>query len=182
MSGSGDSELLDCREPQPSALSGVEEDLQLAAAVDVPVLISGPPDASSEIACEIDRRSGAPRRTVEVIDCRQGDAIAVLQSRTLEQMSRGRIRGTKILLLQEVHALSLADQALLVRRLDFARPVRGRRGIRILASSSVPLFERVVDQLFDESLFYRLNVIHIVVPSDFCGEPERNQSETGTDA
>jgi DNA-binding NtrC family response regulator len=41
------------------------------------------------------------------------------------------------------------------------RPVRP---LRIVASSSARLFDRVVDQLFSERLYYRLNVIHVVVP------------------
>ena len=50
----------------------------------------------------------------------------------------------------------------LTRKLEeIGRPTFGVR--RILASSSVPLFDRVVDQLFSEPLYYRLNVIHIVI-------------------
>jgi DNA-binding NtrC family response regulator len=93
-----------------------------------------------------------------VIDCRTENALKALEPTEETTVSSD----PKILLLQEVHALSPGDQLRLTRELDHAgrAPSCGRR---ILASSSVPLFDRVVDQLFDEDLFYRLNVIHIVI-------------------
>ncbi len=145
---------------QPGSL-GVrlnEEDISLAAQVDVPVLISGPAAACCELACELDRRSTSPVGAVEVIDCRVHDAL-----RTFEPWKQGAADPATILLLQEVHALSPDDQLRLIRKLEeVGRTTSGAR--RIVASSSVPLFDRVVDQLFSEPLFYRLNVIHIVIP------------------
>jgi hypothetical protein len=135
-----------------------EEDISLAAQVDVPVLISGPAAACCELACELDRRSTSPVGAVEVIDCRVHDAL-----RAFEPWKQGVADPAKILLLQEVHALSPDDQLRLIRKLEeVGRSTHGAR--RILASSSVPLFDRVVDQLFSEPLYYRLNVIHIVIP------------------
>ena len=67
-----------------------------------------------------------------------------------------------ILLLQEVHALNLHEQAQFERRLAEWRVCRRNSGLRIMASSSAPLFDRVRDGLFDERLYYRLNVIHMV--------------------
>jgi sigma-54-interacting transcriptional regulator len=139
----------------PTALAP-EEDISLAARVDVPVLITGPAAACQELACELDRRSTEPVGAVEVIDCRTENALSALEP---EEELPG---DAKILLLSEVHALSPDDQLRLTRELDHVgRATEGGR--RILASSSVPLFDRVVDQLFDENLFYRLNVIHIVI-------------------
>ena len=141
----------------PTALAP-EEDISLAARVDVPVLITGPAADCQELACELDRRSTEPVGAVEVIDCRTENALS-----GLEPEEEGAVPSdAKILLLQEVHALSPEDQLRLTRELDHVgRATEGGR--RILASSSVPLFDRVVDQLFDENLFYRLNVIHIVI-------------------
>jgi DNA-binding NtrC family response regulator len=134
-----------------------EEDISLAALLDVPVLITGPAAECRELACELDRRSTSPAGAVEVIDCRTENALKALEPE--EKTVR---TDAKILLLQEVHALSPTDQLRLTRELDH----NGREtwnGRRILASSSVPLFDRVIDQLFDENLYYRLNVIHIVI-------------------
>ena len=134
-----------------------EEDISLAARVDVPVLITGPAAACLELACELDRRSTEPVGAVEVIDCRSENALKALEPEEEQVASDARI-----LLLQEVHALSPDDQRRLTRELDHVgRAAAGGR--RILASSSVALFDRVVDQLFDENLFYRLNVIHIAI-------------------
>ena len=139
----------------PSArVLAMEDDISLAALVDVPVLITGSADDCRELACELDRRSLFPSGEVDVIDCRNQDVLT-----DLNQAFGGEAR---ILLLHEVHALSPNDQLRLTRELEeIGRPTA--RGRRILASSSVPLFDRVVDQLFDEHLYYRLNVIHIVI-------------------
>jgi transcriptional regulator of acetoin/glycerol metabolism len=135
-----------------------EEDISLAAVLDVPVLISGPEADCRELACELDRRSTSPVGAVEVIDCRTENALKALAS----EEGKAVRSDAKILLLQEVQALSPDDQLRLTRELDHVgRTACGGR--RILASSSVPLFDRVIDQLFDENLFYRLNVIHIVI-------------------
>ena len=135
-----------------------EEDISLAALVDVPVLITGPAADCRELACELDRRSTSPVGAVEVIDCRSENALRALSS----QEEKAPPSDTRILLLQEIHALGPDDQLRLTRELDHVgRATWGGR--RILASSSVPLFDRVVDQLFDENLYYRLNVIHIVI-------------------
>jgi DNA-binding NtrC family response regulator len=135
-----------------------EEDISLAALVDVPVLITGPAAACRELACELDRRSSTPVGAVEVIDCCAENALRALESEKEATASSN----ARILLLQEVHALSPTDQLRLTRELDHLGRVDSG-GKRILASSSVPLFDRVVDQLFDENLYYRLNVIHIVI-------------------
>jgi transcriptional regulator of aromatic amino acid metabolism len=140
-----------------SGMLASEEDISLAALVDVPVLITGPAAACRELACELDRRSTSPVGAVEVIDCLRENALGAL-----EPEKDTTSNAAKILLLQEVHALSPRDQLRLARELDHL----GRAtsvGKRILASSSIPLFDRVVDQLFDEDLYYRLNVIHIVI-------------------
>jgi transcriptional regulator of acetoin/glycerol metabolism len=165
MAGKDVTHLVDCSQLGSSEVSAADEELQLAASVGVPVLISGSPAASREIACELDRRSSSPAGSVEVVDCRRQGAIAALRSTTGRGTKRCDAGRAKILLFQEVHALSPGDQALLARQLERQR-VRSNPVVRILASSSVPLFDRVVDQLFNESLFYRLNVIHIVIPLD----------------
>lgn len=159
----GTSRVVDCRTGGGSAAPEVSDDLQLAATVDVPVLISGPPEECQELACELDRRSGSPDGTVEVVDCRSSAALTVFRRRTAERITHCDAAHGRILLLQEVHALSPADQVRLARRLEEVRRSHCT-GLRIVASSSVPLFDRVMDHLFDEHLFYRLNVIHIIVP------------------
>lgn len=142
---------------EPRVPEQLAEDIGCAARSDVPVLIMGGPEDGREIACAIDRRSEAPKGSVEVVDCRQGGALERLMDS--EPRERGR---ASIVLLQEVHALSLNEQAEVDHRLEELRIARRSTGIRIMASSSAPLFERVQDGSFDERLYYRLNVIQMV--------------------
>ena len=145
-------------------------DLRLAAVTDLPVLLSGSPQACRELALELDRRSSGPRRAVEVVDCREAGAVAALTGLVRREAHEGTQASV---LLQEVHALDLADQALLEKEIEEVR-THPRHPVRILASSSAPLFERVMDQLFSERLFYRLNMIHVVVGSNAGGDVPRN--------
>jgi len=147
------------------AASHLASDLRLAAVTDLPVLLSGSPAACRKIAWELDRRNRDPRGAVEVVDCRQAGALGALQGVTRREASHADTERASILLLQEVHALNPTDQALLEKEIEEIR-MRPNRAVRILASSSAPLFDRVVDQLFSERLYYRLNVIHVVVPPD----------------
>lgn len=141
---------------------GLEEDIGCAARSHVPVLITGDPDEGREIACAIDRRSPAPKGRVEVVDCRQNGAFGRVMASTPGTAGASNGHRSSILLLQEVHALSLEEQAEFEDRLEELRVSR-RNGVRIIASSSAPLFERVLEGSFDERLYYRLNVIHMVV-------------------
>jgi DNA-binding NtrC family response regulator len=74
----------------------------------------------------------------------------------------------EVLLLREIQALTPAQQVWLTEVLEDADP---ERSPRIIASSSVSLFNRVKQGLFDARLFYRLNVLHLVV-----SDPEISES------
>jgi DNA-binding NtrC family response regulator len=137
------------------------DDIGCAARSDVPVLITGGPEAGREIACAIDRHSRRPNGSVDVIDCRTGGALG----RVMGHASWHGAGDGAILLLQEVHALNRSEQAQFERRLAEWRVSRRNSGLRIMVSSSAPLFDRVLDGTFDERLYYRLNVIHMVVAS-----------------
>ena len=138
------------------------DDIGCAARSDVPVLITGAPDQSREIACAIDRRSQTTHGSVDVIDCRSLGALARVISHPSWSSAANGATHDSILLLQEVHALNLHEQAQFERRLAEWRVSRRNSGLRIMASSSAPLFDRVRDGSFDERLYYRLNVIHMV--------------------
>jgi DNA-binding NtrC family response regulator len=70
-------------------------------------------------------------------------------------------------LLQDVWQLSPTTQARLADRLVHmcGKRLPGRSRWRLMASSSESLLPRVIDGTFDDRLFYRLNVIHLVVPA-----------------
>jgi DNA-binding NtrC family response regulator len=138
---------------------GLAEEIGRAARSDLPVLITGDPNQGWEIACAIDRRSRRPKGTVEVVDCRRLGALELV----LSHAERRRNGTRSILLLQEIHALSLHEQAQFEHRLAELRLSRRNSGPRIIASSSTPLFQRVLEGSFDERLYYRLNVIQMIV-------------------
>lgn len=144
----------------------VPEDLALeigcAARMDVPVLITGRPEEGKEIACAIDRRSSRPKGTVEVVDCREHGAVGRLLAFTPRESQQAHTDRAAIVLLQEVQALSPKEQAQFEARLAEMR-ISPRPRVRFMASSSTPLFDRVREGAFDERLYYRLNVIHMIV-------------------
>jgi len=138
-----------------------EEDLQVAAYKDVCVLITAEPDVALEVTQEVAARGGTARAPICVLDC---DAIAsqplgaALCDRLLTPDGVRR-HASEILLLREVHALSAENQAVLADLIDSARTASRRP--RLIASSSMPLYDRVQDGTFDVRLFYRLNTISI---------------------
>ena len=138
------------------------DDIGCAARSDVPVLITGGPDESREIAVAIDRRSHTTHGSVDVIDCRSLGALGRVMSHASWSSVANGARHGSILLLQEVQALIPHEQAQFEHRLAEWRVSRRNSGLRIMASSSAPLFDRVRDGSFDERLYYRLNVIHMV--------------------
>ena len=70
-------------------------------------------------------------------------------------------RDTGTIVLREVGALSVSDQALL---LEWSGLSRSRT--QIVSTTEDPLFELVVQGLFDEKLYYRLNVLLLHVGSN----------------
>jgi DNA-binding NtrC family response regulator len=163
-SGNNASRAADCTRPFGPGIQSVDYDLELAASTDVPVLLSGEPAASLELACEIYRRSNQPTAAVFLIDCRH-DMAAERVAPIIDGHASGAAGRMKVLLLLEVHALSPEGQAVLERHVERAL-LRSRHGgsLRVIAASSISLFDRVAEGLFRERLYYFLNMIHIVVP------------------
>jgi DNA-binding NtrC family response regulator len=63
-------------------------------------------------------------------------------------------------MVEDVDALDQTQQSALMALVADADG-RATRPCRIIATTSVPLFERVMQGSFDSDLFYRLNRIHI---------------------
>ena len=154
---------VECNNVPPFAPRRLEEEIGCAARTNVPVLITGDPDEGREIACAIDRMSQTPIGSVQVIDCRQHGAFDQVLAVTPADPAPSHADRASIVLLQEVHALSPDEQVEVDERLAQMRAGRPADAFRIMASSSAPLFERVQAGSFDERLFYRLNVIHMIV-------------------
>jgi hypothetical protein len=153
-----------------AAVEAVSADIALAAATELPVLISGDPVTSRAVAFELDRVGRSRIGAVEVVDCRQPGA---LESRPL----RTRPGPPCVLLLQEVHALSAKEQLMLEQQLDELLQLPPAARLRVVASSSAPLYDRVVGERFRDRLYYRLNMIHIVVPPVVSGDMSPGTAE-----
>ena len=152
----------DCTEDNLRVPASLVIEIGCAARTTVPVLITGGPDEGREIACAIDRFSDRPKGTVEVVDCRERGALGRVLAFTPREPSQASADRAPIVLLQEVQALSPNEQAEFEDRLAEMR-ISSRPPVRFIASSSTPLFDRVLEGSFDERLYYRLNVIHMIV-------------------
>jgi DNA-binding NtrC family response regulator len=155
--------------------SGWNPDLTLAARSDASILLTGGPEAARRFAYQLHLASGWRFGAFTVIDCASGDPG--LEQRLFDALvdDRPRQAGVVLLrlvqagsvLLQEINALPLPVQrqlaACLTDQLSCGSAGRSRR--RVMASSSEPLLERVLAGSFDDSLYYRLNVMHFFVPS-----------------
>jgi len=139
-----------------------ETDISLAAMSLAPVLITALPDDALRIVRAIAARERRGR-VREVLTCDAAAGEDVVEAIAENKARIATNHGTAILWVGEVHALKLRDQFALMKLLAY--PSAGGSGDvpRIVASSSVDLCDRVARGRFDARLFYRLNVIHIVV-------------------
>ena len=153
-----------CRQPQPETdddfpYDVLEEDLCCAVVTDVPVLISAAPEVAEGIAHRIHRYGPFRDLRFTVIDCdgAEREVGGVLSEALVGGEGRGGYPGT--VLLKNVGGLSPALQDRLCGHLPGG-------SVRILSSSRESLLDMVKLGLFDDNLFYRLNLIHIVVEDE----------------
>lgn len=175
---------------QPGRLIGsgelmraLDEDLRDAARSDAKVLITGESGVGKELAA----------RTIHAFSPRSSGPLVALNSAgvpdtLLESELFGHVRGSftgayrdrpgllelargGTVLLDEVGEMSLRMQALLLRFLETGeiQPVgsdrpRTRVDVRVIAMTNRRLVDQMAAKAFREDLYYRLNVIHIVVP------------------
>ncbi len=131
-------------------------DIELAIHSSLAVLITAPPEDALSIARVIaDQRGWSD----DLLVCDFGTRGRQARPETADQPPPERAR---ILLLREVHTLTAGQQARLMEL--FEAEDAGPRP-RIIASSSVALFDRVRQGTFDERLYYRLNGIHLTAPA-----------------
>ena len=134
-------------------------DIVMAARTSVPVLITAPPEIALPIALEI----GSGYRD----DARDAVAVVDAANRHELEMAFGVYQGTdqggiRGVVLRNVDALNRAQQLALLRLID-ARAASSAPRVRVITTTSVSLFDRVVEGSFDGQLFYMLNAIHIMV-------------------
>lgn len=159
--------------PIDALFSPGEDEIAQAARTDACILFTGPPHVRT-LALRIHSESGWRWGAFGAVDCGASE-------RTLEQQLFGvleadlapaapelpapRLRQAGTLFLHEVGHLSLHAQRRLGSLLEAKRlESRTCTRRRIMASTSSALLPRVMEGSFDDRLFYRLNVIHFVMP------------------
>ena len=159
----------------------VLEEAQYAAPTESKVLITGESGVGKEVLAHvIHQRSARARRPMITINC------AGVPETLLESELFGHTRGSftdahrdkrglleladgGTVLLDEVGEMSMRMQSMLLRFLENGEIQRiGSEGhritadVRIIAATNRDLFERTKE--FREDLYYRLNVVHLVMP------------------
>lgn len=128
---------------------GGRPDVALARPLTCPVLISGgTPEERRRIVGQLHQRSA-----VATFDCRDMDSRSLA-----EALAQGR---PATVLLENVDHLTSPQQQHLASWME-----HGRKGssVRPLATTQVSLFQMVTAGRFLAELFYRLNVIHVILP------------------
>jgi DNA-binding NtrC family response regulator len=147
-----------------------ELDIVQAARIGACVLLSGGANVKA-VALQIHNLSGWRWGPFVSVDCGMSERILERQlfgvleetaERDGETEARPQLMQDGTIFLYEVGKLSFSLQARLADALGSGGPGETRRRLRkrIVASTSVPLLDRVMAGTFDDRLFYRLNAIH----------------------
>jgi len=168
---------------QCAEMARVHEDIRTAARSDAKVLIVGETGVGKEIVARLIHDSGSRQsRNFVAINC------AGLPDSLLESELFGHVRGSftgayrdkpglavmahrGTLFLDELGEMSLRMQAMLLRFVETGEIQRvgsdrteGHVDVRIIAATNRNLLERINEKEFREDLYYRLNVIRLVIP------------------
>jgi len=178
--------LLTLHEPKPAAPSGSDpeieggatkeyqqlvrdlgSDLEAAAGSDLSVLLSGgDADSRKSLAQRIHGRSRRRAQPLVVVD---GAAFAeMLAAPRAEDSEQTHALKEGTLFIEEIGQWTWRQQSHLARFLErIARPhfPNDQPAARLISGTDYWLIDRVAAQEFRADLFYRLNTIHVVLPS-----------------
>jgi transcriptional regulator with PAS, ATPase and Fis domain len=168
---------------ESSAIIELKREIERVARSDAKVLITGESGVGKElVAHEIHARSLRVSRPFVPVNC------AGLPETLLESELFGHVKGSftgayrdkpgkleyaheGTIFLDEVGEMSLRMQGLLLRFLETGElqkvgteRVATTVNVRVIAATNRPLAEMITQGTFREDLFYRLNVIHLIVP------------------
>src|SRR5688572_16987078 len=152
-----------------AAMQEIQQEVECAARSDAKVLISGEAGVGKEVVARLihqqSRRRQGPFITVDCANVPDSVRESELFGHNLEQAHAGTV------FLDEIGEMSLPMQAALLRFLETGEVQRaGGNGVnspvdvRIIAVTNKKLHAELSDKHFREDLYYRLNVIHIVMP------------------
>ncbi|OLC45446.1 MAG: hypothetical protein AUI64_01580 [Acidobacteria bacterium 13_1_40CM_2_64_6] len=166
-----------------TAIRAVEAEIDYAARSDAKVLITGESGVGKEVIARlVHQRSRRAPTPLVAVNC------AGIPEGLLESALFGHVKGSftdayrdrlglleiahqGTIFLDEIGEMSLRMQALLLRFLENgeiqrvgADRVQARVDVRVIAATNRKLLERIASKDFREDLYYRLNVIHILIP------------------
>jgi DNA-binding NtrC family response regulator len=150
-------------------------DIVSASRSDAPVLLTGDAHEAETVARQIHGLSGWRHGAFIVLECGLPEAELVAALRRLlffdidaaSGHPEARLRQNGTVLLRNVEKLSLTAQNVVGDWLESSRSDRERRaGRRLMASTSSSLLPAVLAGNFDAGVYYRLNVLHLVLPRD----------------
>jgi transcriptional regulator with PAS, ATPase and Fis domain len=166
-----------------TSLRELQAEIDQVARSDAKVLITGESGVGKELVAQaVHSRSLRATRTFVAVNC------AGVPETLLESELFGHVKGSftgayrdrpgklemadhGTIFLDEIGEMTLRMQGLLLRFLETgelqkvgADHIGGRVNVRVIAATNRPLRDMMVQGLFREDLFYRLNVIHLVVP------------------
>lgn len=148
-------------------------DMAVAARTSLPVLISGPAELALPTAIEIavgTDLSGADG--VVVVDGGDERYLRAILTRAMST-GVGRPRSVVIHAVDALNTVLQAEVMALVGTLS----VPNVCACRLITTTAVSLFERVVQGRFDQELFYRLNEIHIKVGDPWVADGRSRWAE-----
>ena len=166
-----------------AAMTDLKAEIERVARSDAKVLITGESGCGKELVAQA-VHSGSPRadRAFVAVNC------AGLPETLLESELFGHVKGSftgayrdklgklemaanGTVFLDEIGEMTLRMQGLLLRFLETgelqkvgADRVLGRVDVRVIAATNRDLRDMIAQGTFREDLYYRLNVIHLVVP------------------
>ena len=165
-----------------SALCEIEQEIECAARSDAKILITGESGVGKDIVARLIHQRSRRTGPFVTINC------AGVPDSLLESELFGHVRGSftgayrdkrgwlaqaqdGTIFLDEVGEMSLRMQALLLRFLENGEiqqvgsdRVQTAGNVRVITATNRNLVERVAEKDFREDLYYRMNVIHIVIP------------------
>jgi DNA-binding NtrC family response regulator len=155
------------------AVNRFDDDIHLAVRSAAPVLLTGSAPATQALAYRIHSSSGWRYGPFLTIDCASSDpgleqslfdALLPTDLRSMQTRPILRLAQPGSVLLREVGYLSRHIQLRLAESLGEIAGMRtpGKAARRVIASTSELLLPRVDGGLFDDRLYYRLNVIHLM--------------------
>jgi transcriptional regulator of acetoin/glycerol metabolism len=155
----------------------ITRDIEAAVKSDLTVLISGG-DAMSRksVAQRIHRHGDRKDRSLLVVD--RDTFEGSVPEADLPQATPPAWTNAGTILIEEIADLSWEQQSQLLRILEWPvvqgwdRRANPSRDARLITGTRYELLDLVAARQFRADLFYRLNVIHIVLPSDWVPTPD----------